>query len=233
MSHNLKIIFPLLLSFKAPFSASHPLILTLRLFLPSVSGIWDALTCGNNIAREALLVIRRGMSLFRQGDVLGSLVSSTRQFSWTLVKRHAGYTFWKTLLSIHFDILVMKHCDCYRIFGKGAYHFTTLIGVGKRNYNVLHLNVGRDPWPVMREAYNMFIDGGDPEKLVAAFSGSREGEYFYASLYAGLYYESENETDAAKVHIVAACQSPYGQRSDDYMASLAKVHCPCRNWVFN
>ena len=66
MSHNLNIIFPLLLSFKAPFSASHPLILTLRLFLPSVSGIWDALTCGNNIAREALLVIRRGMSLFRQ-----------------------------------------------------------------------------------------------------------------------------------------------------------------------
>ncbi|KAG4395552.1 hypothetical protein GLYMA_20G237950v4 [Glycine max] len=75
-----------------------------------------------------------------------------------------------------------------------------------------YLEVGRDPWPVMREAYNMFIDGGDPEKLVAAFSGSREGEYFYASLYAGLYYESENETDAAKVHIVAACQSPYGQR---------------------
>lgn len=96
-----------------------------------------------------------------------------------------------------------------------------------------YLEVGRDPRPVMREAYNMFKDGGDPEKLVAAFSGSREGEYFYASLYAGLYYESQNGTDAAKVHIVAACQSPYGQRSDDYMASLAKVHCRCRNWVFN
>ncbi|KAG4908637.1 hypothetical protein JHK82_057294 [Glycine max] len=99
MSHNLKIIFPLLLSFKAPFSASHPLILTLRLFLPSVSGIWDALTCGNNIAREALLVIRRGMSLFRQ--------------------------------------MIVQ----------------------------MFFTVGRDPWPVMREAYNMFIDGGDPEKL--------------------------------------------------------------------
>lgn len=27
------------------------------------------------------------------------------------------------------------------------------------------LQVGRDPRPVMREAYNMFKDGGDPEKV--------------------------------------------------------------------
>ncbi|PNY01972.1 tetratricopeptide repeat-containing protein [Trifolium pratense] len=91
-------------------------------------------------------------------------------------------------------------------------------------------HVGRDPRPVMRETYNMFKDGGDPEKLVAAFSNSRESDYFYASLYAGLYYESQKENDAAKVHIVAACKSSYGQRSDDYMASLSKVHCLCRNW---
>ncbi|KAL7164119.1 hypothetical protein ACSBR2_040098 [Camellia fascicularis] len=51
--------------------------------------------------------------------------------------------------------------------------------------------VGRDPRPVMREAYNMFRDGGDPEKQVAAFSRGRESEYFYASLYVGLYYESQ------------------------------------------
>lgn len=92
------------------------------------------------------------------------------------------------------------------------------------------LQVGRDPRPVMREAYNMFKDGGDPEKLVAEFSQGRESEYFYASLYAGLYYESQNEADKAKVHLVASCQSPYGLRSDDYMASLAKVHCVYRKW---
>ncbi|KAL7181808.1 hypothetical protein ACSBR1_040668 [Camellia fascicularis] len=51
--------------------------------------------------------------------------------------------------------------------------------------------VGRDPRPVMREAYNMFRDGGDPEKQVAAFSRGQESEYFYASLYVGLYYESQ------------------------------------------
>lgn len=27
------------------------------------------------------------------------------------------------------------------------------------------MQVGRDPRPVMREAYNMFKDGGDPEKV--------------------------------------------------------------------
>lgn len=59
--------FPLPLSFKAPIFCSNPSSsLTRRLFLPSVSGIWDALTGGNNNAREALLAIRRGMSLFRQ-----------------------------------------------------------------------------------------------------------------------------------------------------------------------
>lgn len=91
------------------------------------------------------------------------------------------------------------------------------------------LEVGRDPRPVMREAYNLFKDGGDPEKLVAAFTNGPQ--YFYASLYAGLYYESQKKADAAKVHILSACNSPYGHRSDDYMASLAKVHCLCRNWT--
>ena len=42
-----------------------PTTLSRRLFLPSVSGIWDAITGGNN-AREAILAIRRGMLLFRQ-----------------------------------------------------------------------------------------------------------------------------------------------------------------------
>lgn len=37
-----------------------------RLFLPSVSAIWDALTGGSNNAREAVIAIRRGMLLFIQ-----------------------------------------------------------------------------------------------------------------------------------------------------------------------
>ncbi|KAM3405655.1 hypothetical protein ACQJBY_008266 [Aegilops geniculata] len=93
------------------------------------------------------------------------------------------------------------------------------------------LEVGLDRRPVMREAYALFKDGGDPEKLASNFSSSSGGELFYASLYAGLYYESQKDADLAKSHIVAACKTPYGSRSGDYMASLAVVHCQCRNWI--
>ncbi|GKV31995.1 hypothetical protein SLEP1_g40640 [Rubroshorea leprosula] len=74
--------------------------LSRRLFLPSVSGIWDALT-GNNDAREAVLAIRRGMLLFRQGDVLGSLAEFDK--------------------AIELD-------PRQKIYGKGGYHYTILIG---------------------------------------------------------------------------------------------------------
>ena len=73
----------------------------------------------------------------------------------------------------------------------------------------------------MREAYALFKDGGEPEKVIlfelecmylicfllnlfdisfssfpclqlaSNFSSSSDGELFYASLYAGLYYESQ------------------------------------------
>lgn len=62
-SHNLFITIPPrtgVLQIQPP-----SLSITRRSFLPSVSGIWDAITGGNN-AREAIQAIRRGMLLFRQ-----------------------------------------------------------------------------------------------------------------------------------------------------------------------
>ncbi|KAL2469125.1 uncharacterized protein Fot_50701 [Forsythia ovata] len=198
-----------------------------RLFLPSVSGLWDALTGGNS-AREAVLAIRRGMLLFRQGDVLGSLVEFDKAIE--LDPRQKAYL-WQRGLSLYYLDRFEEGAEQFRLdvaqnpndTEESIWCFlceAKLYGVdvARRQF----LEVGRDPRPVMREAYNMFKDGGDPEKLVTAFSSGREHEYFYASLYAGLYYEARNEPDAAKVHLIAACQSPYGSRSDDYMASLAK-----------
>ncbi|KAH7434709.1 hypothetical protein KP509_06G031500 [Ceratopteris richardii] len=40
----------------------------------------------------------------------------------------------------------------------------------------------------------------------------------------------EGNAEDAKSAILAACRTPYGLRSGDYMASLAKVHCKCRGW---
>ncbi|XVE63094.1 hypothetical protein DITRI_Ditri06bG0172100 [Diplodiscus trichospermus] len=203
--------------------------------LPSVSGIWDALT-GNNNAREAVIAVRRGMLLFRQGDVSGSLAEFDKAIE--LDPRQKAYL-WQRGLSLYYLDRFEEGAEQFRLdvaqnpndTEESIWCFlceAQLYGVEQARKRFLQ--VGRDPRPVMPEAYNMFKDGGDPEKFVAAFTNGPENEYFYASLYAGLYYESQKEPDAAKVHIVSACQSPYGQRSDDYMASLAKVHCLCRNW---
>ncbi|XP_057503266.1 uncharacterized protein LOC130786854 isoform X1 [Actinidia eriantha] len=209
--------------------------LSRRLFLPSVSGIWDAVTGGGS-AREAVAAVRRGMLLFRQGDVMGSLAEFDKAIE--LDPRQKAYL-WQRGLSLYYLDRFDEGAEQFRLdvaqnpndTEESIWCFlceAQLYGVDEARKRFLE--VGRDPRPVMREAYNMFKDGGDPEKLVAAFSRDRENECFYASLYAGLYYESQRKLDAAKVHLLAATQSPYGLRSDDYMASLAKVHCLCRNW---
>ncbi|KAG8363866.1 hypothetical protein BUALT_Bualt19G0067100 [Buddleja alternifolia] len=270
--------------------------LSRRLFLPSVSGIWNALTGGgDNSPREAIIAIRRGMLLFRQGDVLGSVVEFDKAIE--LDPRQKAYL-WQRGLSLYYlnrfeegaeqfrlDVAQNPNdteesiwcflCEaqlygvdearrrflelsgqeyvrqyvlkiCFPIYHK-IVEFDTVVPTFRMcralmlQYKNIDMNVliayllmqvGIDSRPVMREAYQLFKDGGDPEKLVAAFSSGRENQYFYASLYAGLYYESQNKSDEAKLHLTAACKSPYGSRSDDYMASLAKVHCDCRNWTF-
>ena len=45
-----------------------------------------------------------------------------------------------------------------------------------------------------------------------------------------LRYEANREEALAKEWITAAVRTPYGQRSGDYMAALAKVHCDRRGW---
>uniref|UniRef100_A0A5B7CAC5 Uncharacterized protein n=1 Tax=Davidia involucrata TaxID=16924 RepID=A0A5B7CAC5_DAVIN len=231
-SHFFGTTFPRIHNHQTP-----TLALSRRMFLlPSVSGLWDALTGGNS-AREAVIAIRRGMLLFRQGDVSGSVVEFDKAIE--LDPRQKAYL-WQRGLSLYYLDRFEEGAEQFRLdvaqnpndTEESIWCFlceAQLYGADEARRRFLE--VGRDPRPIMREAYNMFKDGGDPEKLVAAFSSSRENEYFYASLYAGLYYESQNKPDAAKPHMLAACQSPYGLRSDDYMASLAKVHCQCRNWA--
>ncbi|XP_021772825.1 uncharacterized protein LOC110736815 [Chenopodium quinoa] len=236
--------FPITLTSKPPTNYSQlslsSISLTRRTFLPSVSGIWDALTGGaNNNPREAALAIRRGMQLFRQGDVMGSVVEFDRAIE--LDPRQKAYL-WQRGLSLYYLDRFEEGAEQFRLdvaqnpndTEESIWCFlceARLYGVDEARKR--YLEVGRDPRPVMRQVYDMFKDGGDPQKLVDTFSNSRDGEYFYASLYAGLYHEALGEEDAAKKYIVASCQSPYAQRSDDYMASLAKVHCICRNWSLN
>ncbi|KHN16091.1 hypothetical protein glysoja_012067 [Glycine soja] len=175
------------------------------------------------------------MLLFRQGDVSGSLAEFDKAIQ--LDPRQKAYL-WQRGLSLYYLNRFEEAAEQFRLdvaqnpndTEESIWCFlceAQLFGVDEARKRYLEaINITMDCVNIQMVIHFLY-------ELVAAFSGSREGEYFYASLYAGLYYESQNGTDAAKVHIVAACQSPYGQRSDDYMASLAKVHCRCRNWVFN
>uniref|UniRef100_A0A1D1Y9C9 Lipoprotein NlpI n=1 Tax=Anthurium amnicola TaxID=1678845 RepID=A0A1D1Y9C9_9ARAE len=207
-----------------------------RFMLPSASFIWDAITGGSS-AREASAAVRRGMLLFRQGDVGGSLAEFERAIE--LDPRQKSYL-WQRGLSLYYLNRFEEGAEQFRIDVAANPNDTEesiwcflceaqLFGVEEARRRFLQ--VGRDPRPFMREAYNMFKDGGDPEKLVSMFLHGQENELFYASLYAGLYYESQGDADSSKLHIVAACKSPYGVSSGDYMASLAQVHCLCRNWM--
>ncbi|KAL2231260.1 UNVERIFIED_CONTAM: hypothetical protein Sindi_1720400 [Sesamum indicum] len=134
--------------------------LSRRLFLPSVSGLWDALTGGNS-AREAVIAVRRGMLLFRQGDVLGSLVEFDKAIE--LDPRQKAYL-WQRGLSLYY----------LNRFEEGAEQFRLDVAQNPNDTEesiwcflceAQLYGVGTDPRPVMREAYNMFKDGGDPEKI--------------------------------------------------------------------
>ncbi|CAK9166848.1 unnamed protein product [Ilex paraguariensis] len=143
--------------------------LSRRLFVPSISGIWDAIAGGSN-AREAVIAIRRGMLLFRQGDVPVSIVEFDRAIE--LDPRQKAYL-WQRGLSLYYLARFKEGAEQFRLdvaqnpndTEESIWCFlceAQLYGADKARKRFLE--VGRDPRPVMREVYNMFKDGGDPEK---------------------------------------------------------------------
>uniref|UniRef100_A0A0D3EP60 Uncharacterized protein n=1 Tax=Oryza barthii TaxID=65489 RepID=A0A0D3EP60_9ORYZ len=199
-----------------------------RLLFPVAAGIWDFLSGGGaGGAAAASLVVRRGMQLFRQGDVAGSVAEFDRAIE--LDQRQKQYL-WQRGLSLYYMDRFEEGAEQFRL-DVAANPNDTEESIWCFLCEAQLYGVGLDSRSVMREAYALFKDGGDPEKLASNFSSGSEGEIFYSSLYIGLYYESQKNAELAKSHIVAACRSPYGSRSGDYMASLALVHCQCRNWT--
>ncbi|KAG2597460.1 uncharacterized protein LOC120706854 isoform X2 [Panicum virgatum] len=223
-------------AYQAPLPPVATRVVPRRLLLPAAAGIWDFISGGAGGAAAASLAVRRGMQLFRQGDVAGSLAEFDKAIE--MDPRQKQYL-WQRGLSLYYLDRFEEGAEQFRLDVAANPNDTEesiwcflceaqLYGIEEARKRFLE--VGLDSRPVMREAYTLFKDGGDPEKLVANFSSRSDGEVFYSSLYAGLYHESQKDAERAKSHIVAACKSPYGSRSGDYMASLAFVHCQCRNW---
>lgn len=81
------------------------------------------------------------------------------------------------------------------------------------------LRVGRDPRPVMREAYRVFGERGDPEDILAAAGQDSDGgQCFYALLYHALWHEGHGNADEAQTSMLRAVGTTYAQGSGDYMA---------------
>ncbi|OQU86821.1 hypothetical protein SORBI_3003G157400 [Sorghum bicolor] len=85
----------------------------LLLPVPVAAGIWDLISGG---AGGASLAVRRGMQLFRQGDVAGSLAEFDKAIE--MDPRQKQCTSSYLLLS-------------FQIFGNGASHYTTYTGLKK------------------------------------------------------------------------------------------------------
>lgn len=197
-----------------------------------------SMIAGKSKGKEASLAVKRGMELFTQGDVAGSLQEFNNALE--LDPRQKPYL-WQRGLSLYY----------LNRFVEGAAQFREDVAVnpndmeesiwcficearqiGVEESRKQFLEVGQDRRPVMRKAYQLFKEDGNPKDLINEFKDGEPYQCFYAYLYAGLFYESKRSTKAAKEALIAACQTPYGARSGDYMATLAKVHCQCRNWDY-
>ncbi|CAI7893056.1 unnamed protein product [Closterium sp. NIES-53] len=202
---------------------------------------------GNREAARAS--VRRGMELFVENDVQGSVVEFDRALQ--LDPSQEPYL-WQRGLSLYYlgkfqeaaeqfrkDVAVNPNdteevrCGAVRCIVAIWCFLSEARVVGPQQARQQFLLVGQDPRPVMRAAMDVFQKGGDPKKILAAAAADfgRPSALFYANLYVGLFYESEGDQDQSRRYILEAAQSPYGLRSGDYMAALARVHCLQRGWL--
>ncbi|WCJ36441.1 Tetratricopeptide repeat (TPR)-like superfamily protein [Euphorbia peplus] len=211
-------------------------ILTVFL-LPSFAVSHTVMLTGAKNHSQAQLAIDRGRALFKQGDVEGSLAEFEKAIELDPSQRAH---LWEMGISLYYVNRFKEGAKQFRLdtiknsndTEEAIWCFlceAQFYGVTRARERFL--KVRRDQRPFMRKAYTIFKDGGDPEKFVDAFS-RKPRDYFYASLYVGLYYEAQDEEDAAKRHIVVAYKSPYGQESNDYMIDVAKIHCQRRHWIY-
>ncbi|CAD6231444.1 unnamed protein product [Miscanthus lutarioriparius] len=148
------------------------------------AGIWDLISGGAGGAAAASLAVRRGMQLFRQGDVAGSLAEFDRAID--MDPRQKQYL-WQRGLSLYY----------LDRFEEGAEQFRIDVAANPNDTEesiwcfLCEAQVGLDSRPVMREAYVLLKVISAKVDLVANFSSGSDAEIFYSSLYAGLYYESQ------------------------------------------
>lgn len=202
----------------------------------AVTALGASVMSNEGARREAQVAVRRGMKRFVEGNVAESLEDFDKALK--LDPSQEPYL-WQRGLSLYYAAR----------FQEGAQQFQDDVAVNPNDTEEAiwcflceaqltnaedarkkFLKVGRDPRPVMRAAYKLFQTGEGIEDLLGAATDNGGHDSFYALLYLGLYHESQKNEVAAREAITAAVNTPYGQRSGDFMAKLGQVHCLCRGW---
>ena len=181
-----------------------------------------------------------GMEKFRKGDVEGSVAEFNQAIA--ADKRYSD-VLWQRGLSLYYAEQFAEGAEQFRRDVRANPNDTEeaiwtflcearMPSLGFRAARENMLKVGRDPRPVMRTANELFLGKASEGDLAQAGHQGGKGskDEFYANLYLGLYAEASGDETKAKSYIVAAADSPYGPRSNDYMWSLAVVHRDRRKW---
>lgn len=206
------------------------------------AAIAAAAAMNNNNTNDPQALVRQGMAKFVKGDVEGSLVDFDAALE---AKPSIKAYLWQRGLTLYYLNQYEKGAEQFRAdvavnpndTEESIWTFlceAQLDGPSKARENFLQ--VGRDPRPVLRAAYEAFKNGTGTDAILQAAGGDlgiKIGGHdaFYGLLYVGLYSEAEGEVEKAKEAMIQAVNTKYGQGSGDYMASLAKVHCMRRGWL--
>ncbi|KAL5996233.1 hypothetical protein ACLOJK_026307 [Asimina triloba] len=208
---------------------NHPTLapaLSRRLFLSPASGIWDALLGGNS-ARDALAAVRQGMQLFRQGDVHGSLVEFDRTIELDPRQKACTLLGFNTMHSQHLLMLLLFQCFAWRFFQTERISFVvngvrSLAKGFEEGAEQFRIDVAANPndteesiWCFLCEAQLYGVDEARRRFLEAS------PHLLILALNSGLV---EIHGLSCVELIICSRMVVNQKRSDDYMASLAKVH---------
>jgi len=86
---------------------------------------------------------------------------------------------------------------------------------------------------IMSTVYSLFRGEANEQDLALAGHNGSSADEFYAAFYLGLYCESRGEIGKAANYMKGAAATRYAKDIgfQDYMTSVARVHCSLRGWV--
>jgi tetratricopeptide (TPR) repeat protein len=196
-------------------------------------------------------LIQLGMQYFKQGDIDGSIElfdkaeqidNGMTPFLW---QRGISYYYMDRFQEgsdqFRYDVKV-NPLDVEEIVWDIACQYMILnkddasSSSSSEKLNKMSLPKGKtDRRKIMSTVYSLYRgDGATEHDLADAGHTGSVSDEFYSLFYLGLWCEANGETTKAENYMRSAVKSSYSQGfgSNDYMTSVAKVHCKTRGWSY-